>query len=465
MLTAAKCITGRFMPQDNLPQSQPIERELPSRIQCRTQELSALVKPARFVCLVSIVATLIGFASCGGTATPAASVLSPSGTNDGPGGGLNSPTAAFVMAAEITFSGTTDTYGDFAIYRFDSVTATLTRLGTSGQNAVPGPLALHPNARWVYAGGGVPGPDVDSPLGEAFSVDASGQLAPIPGSPFWAGDNANALVVHPSGKFVYYDQVGGAVPGYNGLLGFSIGANGEPAAQVPKPLPALSAAGMVFSPGGDFLYLVGRSASATNIFVFAVDASSGALSQLAVTPVSASGNIESLGLPQMTPSGDYLYVATDSSVAGFRRDLQNGELTPIGNWPVTQGAQLASFVLSADGRFLYTAECFLVPQLDGSGCAQQSALRTYSVGAGGQLLPAFASQPIPQTGRVVALATSGKFVFLGTSTPMLTSGNDGYQFNGTISAFAVEPGTGVLTLKGSVTGPGGPTFLLPIPGQ
>jgi 6-phosphogluconolactonase (cycloisomerase 2 family) len=56
----------------------------------------------------------------------------------------------------------------------------------------------------------------------AYSIDASGSLASVPGSPFPAGTSPAAITADPSGRFIYvtdYSQ--------NEIRSFSINSNGS----------------------------------------------------------------------------------------------------------------------------------------------------------------------------------------------------------------------------------------------
>ncbi|MFN7117597.1 MAG: lactonase family protein [Saprospiraceae bacterium] len=58
----------------------------------------------------------------------------------------------------------------------------------------------------------------------------------------------------------------------------------------------------------------------------------------------------------ITPNGQFLYGANrgHNSIAGYKIDVNNGQLTPIGHTP-TQGEIPRNFAISPDGRFLYAA--------------------------------------------------------------------------------------------------------------
>jgi 6-phosphogluconolactonase (cycloisomerase 2 family) len=182
----------------------------------------------------------------------------------------------------------------------------------------------------------------------------SGVLTQIAGSPFPAGDGAESMVVHPSGKFLYVANPGDAE---NDISLFTIASDGTLTEVTPRfsvePLGSQPQQ-LAMDPSGNFLYCL--NVGSNNISVFSIDSSAGAL-----TPVTGSPFF--LGLaPQymvLAPSGNLLYV---SSSVGFGQSLgtiegfsvSSGVLTPL---PVTpsEGANPSGLAINPKGTFLYVA--------------------------------------------------------------------------------------------------------------
>jgi 6-phosphogluconolactonase len=182
----------------------------------------------------------------------------------------------------------------------------------------------------------------------------SGVLTQIAGSPFPAGDGAESMVIHPSGKFLYVANPGDAE---NDISLFSIASDGTLTEVTPRfsvePLgsqPQL----LVMDPSGNFLYCL--NVGSNNISVFSIDSSAGAL-----TPVTGSPFF--LGLaPQymaLAPSGNLLYVASSvgtgqslGTIEGF--SVNSGVLTPLGVTP-SDGANPSGLAINPKGTFLYVA--------------------------------------------------------------------------------------------------------------
>lgn len=115
-----------------------------------------------------------------------------------------------------------------------------------------------------------------------FSLDSStGALTEVPGSPFASGDGPGAVAIDPSGKFVFVGNTAG-----NSMSAYTIDASGNltPVAGTPVPLGTnAQPSSIAVDPGGKFVYvsIVGKQVAG-----FAIDAITGALAPLAGSPFS-----------------------------------------------------------------------------------------------------------------------------------------------------------------------------------
>jgi 6-phosphogluconolactonase len=179
----------------------------------------------------------------------------------------------------------------------------------------------------------------------------SGVLTQLSGSPYTAGDGANSVVIHPSGKFLYVSNPG---QNENDISLFDIASNGT----LTEVFPRMSVAPMAsqpellaMDPNGAFLYVA--NAASNNISVFAIDSGSGALTAVANSPFS-------VGLPilnmQLSPSGTFLYVSAASQpfglIEGF--SVNGGLLQSIGVTP-TDGINPTGLAIDPGGTHLYAA--------------------------------------------------------------------------------------------------------------
>jgi 6-phosphogluconolactonase len=182
----------------------------------------------------------------------------------------------------------------------------------------------------------------------------SGVLTEIQGSPYPVGVGANSVVIHPSGKFLYV-----ANPGQleNDISLFDIASNGsltEITPRTPVGSSASQPAYLAMDPAGNYLYVANIGSS--NISVFSIDSSAGALTQVPNSPFG-------IGLPpvnlQLTPSGNYLYVTASGGQVGNNGSIvafsvSAGVLTKLGTFP-SDGINPNGLAIDPTGSNLYVA--------------------------------------------------------------------------------------------------------------
>jgi 6-phosphogluconolactonase (cycloisomerase 2 family) len=208
-------------------------------------------------------------------------------------------------------------------------------------------------------------------------------LTPIAGSPF-PGSTAIDAVVDPTGKFLYASNNGdamGTISAYSidaasGALTLIAGSPFVTQANFPGP------AGFAFGSGGKFLYVgMGGTANANHVISgFAVDGTTGALTQLAASPFSAGndpGHIAS------DPKGKFLFAANaqDNTVSAFTIDGATGNLTEVVGSPFDAGGGPVTLAVDATGAFVYVG-------MQPSPLAGTSGLSVFSInGTSGGLTP------------------------------------------------------------------------------
>jgi 6-phosphogluconolactonase (cycloisomerase 2 family) len=217
----------------------------------------------------------------------------------------------------------------------------LTVNGTTGAlNTVPGSpfpanqmpffVLVHPSGQFVYtedlSAAGPGGFVLQSVSG--YAVDpTSGALAPVPQSPFIAPANSHVVgfAMHPSGKFLYAPR--GAT---SGILGWSVDAMTGTLTTLPgSPFqPGITALDGSFDPAGKYFYVAGGATG--GIIGFSVDSNTGFLTALSGSPFSAGST---LGVPTVDLSGRYVYATdfTTNGIVGFSLNSATGALTPLGN--------------------------------------------------------------------------------------------------------------------------------------
>jgi len=190
-----------------------------------------------------------------------------------------------------------------------------------------------------------------------FSVDGTGHLTEMTGSPYTVGsDPGGVLAVRtvPSGgvggQFVYVANSGNASDG-NSISVFSVCtvtnascsdqdvANARLLAVGTPVSVGLAPMAMTVDPTNTFLFVVNHGSS--SVSGFRINAATGALSPL--TPATASTGAGPMGI-SMHSSGKFLFVANNgaSNVSGFTVDTTSGKMSTAIN--VTSAAQPSGLV-------------------------------------------------------------------------------------------------------------------------
>jgi 6-phosphogluconolactonase len=172
-----------------------------------------------------------------------------------------------------------------------------------------------------------------------FSIDSSGILQPVTGSPYSlgtaSGTDPRALAVDPFGKFLYVGDYETA-----NLWAFSITSGGalEPVPGSPFSTGTISSTSLAVDPLGRFLYV---NNFVENISGFSINTSTGSLSMLAGFPFDAQpAGTTSLA---MDPSGKFIYLISQAAVSAYAIDQTTGALTavPGSPFPVVDGTPQA----------------------------------------------------------------------------------------------------------------------------
>lgn len=143
---------------------------------------------------------------------------------------------------------------------------------------------------------------------DGFSIDASGKLTPVPGSPFkpGVGGNSNVVLLSADDKTLFATNT---VP--PNITAFSVAANGSltllAGSPFPMNFPAADASGMAISEDGTLLYVADSNPL---ISVFSVG-SSGALTEVQGSPFSTGKGPGLLSLTAFPPKSCVLTVGIE----------------------------------------------------------------------------------------------------------------------------------------------------------
>jgi 6-phosphogluconolactonase len=249
-------------------------------------------------------------------------------------------------------------------------------------------------------------------------------LSEIPGSPFAAGTDPQALAFDWSGSYLYV-----ANNGSDNLSAYAV--NASTGALTPQSTATYatgsgpSAVSVAYLDTGQFVFVANNGGS-NNISVFAIAAGTGALTPVAGSPFAAGGSPHSLVLQPYSPfdySAEYLYTANfdgnSSAISGFSVDTGTGALTALSGSPFA--VSVSNYIgMDATGSYLYVTT--------GAG------LVGYSIDASG-LLTALAGFP-------VASGSNAYSVMVDQSNQFLYVGNAG---SANISEYKLDSANGGLT--------------------
>jgi 6-phosphogluconolactonase (cycloisomerase 2 family) len=253
--------------------------------------------------------------------------------------------------------------------------------GLGAGNASQGSLQLSDDGRYLLA------VDAGSNQISVLKIDADGSLEPVDGSPVASG-GVNPVSIAVSHDLVFVANQGPDVHvGDTNYTGFTLDAGGQlqPIPGATYVLPSDAKPGQVLF-NHDGRRLVGTRIGTSEIDSFTVDphggltvASGSPFAAQAFTPPQGFGQLGSVFSPKKP---DQLFVTDAHTEAGggapglvssFSDDAHGG-LTPIGSSPVANdGAASCWAEISADGRYLYVVN------------TGSHTVSTYSIGHDGSL--------------------------------------------------------------------------------
>jgi 6-phosphogluconolactonase (cycloisomerase 2 family) len=227
--------------------------------------------------------------------------------------------------------------------------------------SAPGVLALNPNGKFLYYGSASWGPTVVEGVGAVAVDGTTGALSSITGSPFPDNNAPLFVVVHPSGQFVYAEDIDKTIAsgiGLQSISGFSVDPNTGALASVPQspfPVPAsANVAGFAVHPSGKFLY-ASTGLAANGILAWSVNSTTGGLTVLPASPFQPG--TATFG-QAFDPSGKFFYVSAGAAggILGFTVDSASGALTPLPGSPFAPGSVLNGLAVDPSGRFLFAED-------------------------------------------------------------------------------------------------------------
>jgi len=224
--------------------------------------------------------------------------------------------------------------------------------------SAPGALATNSSGTSLYYGSNSFVGVVAQGIGALTSDPGSGALSGVSGSPFPANRLPLFVLVHPSGQFLYTEDISPAgvpvSPPLMSVSGYSIDATTGALAPVPgspfSPTSSAEATGFVVHPSGTFLY-ASTGVAANGILAWNVDATTGKLIAMPGAPF-----LPGVATYNATfdPSGRFLYASAGPSggILGFSVDANTGALTSLNGSPFFSTSVLVSLAVDPSGQWL-----------------------------------------------------------------------------------------------------------------
>ena len=278
----------------------------------------------------SIVALVLGLASCGGGGGGGGSTPPPPGVT---------PSARFAYVANFGES-------TVSIYTVNATTGQLRHNGYVAAGSNPSSVTIAPSGKFAYVA------NYGSANISAYTINTTtGALTSI-GADVAAGINPHSVTVDPSGKFAYVaNQTSRTVSAYT--IDAVTGALTSVGADVATGVAPQS---VTVDPSGKFAYVA--NGGGTTISAYAIHATSGVLTPIDADPALAGiQNFAAEATPYsvtFAPSGKFAYVANrGGTVSAYAFNPTTGALTLVGT--VTAGSASTAVTVDPSGKFAYVA--------------------------------------------------------------------------------------------------------------
>ncbi len=281
-------------------------------------------------------------------------------------------------------------------------------------------------------------------------------FAPLTGytAPTISAGFADVMLV--TKKYVYVPA------GNSNVEGFSIDRKSGALTAIPgNPFTASGSGGTTdgawSDPQGRFLF-VGSEASG-DIWVFRINATTGALTETAGSPFTTG--VVAADIMTVDASGKFLYVgqlSPSSGVAAFSIDQTTGALTPITGSPFNLG--VAQIHASLTGEFLLG-----VVQIQDAGSATDTHIHVFSINPTTGVPTEVNGSPFVTASAPFdfAISPNGKFVYtVGSGATTLVGAIEGFQMDltsGALTKLARSPFTSLPTASGCMFDQGGSSLV------
>lgn len=302
-----------------------------------------------------------------------------------------------------------------------------------GGNAVPSPASQ--TSRYLYVSA-YQLPNLSAVSGAIYGykfVPETGGLIEVTGSPLATNTSAAPIAISRDAKFVYMSDYLFSNNQFSNtsIIALSVQADGTLTPVQGSPFATNEPISNVFTnPALDYLYAVDVFSLPSNLTVYSIDPSTGALTEQPSNPVAGIGPMLAI-----TPDGKYLY-SIGPQIYEYSIDPATGALSPLPGSPVAapnSGAfGFAGVAMDPSGKFLYVTNS---EQFTGFGGPMQAWSIDPQSGALNLISAAFQPTPGPQGS--IAVDASGKYATVDTPVTSKTGPN-------CLSVISIDPTSGIL---------------------
>ena len=333
------------------------------------------------------------------------------------------PAGKFAYVANVGCSGAD--VGYVSMYTINSTTGALESIGppASSLDAGAGSVTVAPSGKFAYVANLGDDETTDGSV-TTYAIDATTGALTSTGS---TGGNCPGLcvplsvAVDPSGKFAYVPNGDGAEP--SNIAVYTIDATTGALTSKGKTTTDGFAVSVAVDPSGKFAYVStgGTPGPAANVSMYTINATTGALTSIGTIAAGTSP-----GSVVVDPAGKFVYVANPGSndVSMYTMNATTGTLTSIGT--IATGTDPVSISVDPASKFAYVVNF------------SSNDVSMYTINATTGALTSIGTIATGQFPTSIAVHPSGNFAYVTNS-----GSND-------VSIYSIDSATGALTLVGTI---------------
>ena len=298
--------------------------------------------------------------------------------------------------------------------------------GVSNNSSSPPTSSIGLSARFAYQ------------ILNGFQVDSSsGAISPVPTTSAKAlNGSPNGLAADPAGRFLYVSyehfSASGQSYGQQGVQEFALDAATGAMTEI-SGSPLTASGPLITNKAGTFLYLGSVDVSGGTLTIYSIDQQSGALT-LSSAQGPAFGPVMA-----MDPQGRFLFTAgggvSGNEIGVDRLDAATGTGTAVGSTPATGPNFIVGLAVDPAGKHLFA--------LGQIGAPAQPAVQSFVINADGSLSATGGPQPagknVPTAGSSAAVDVSGRFLYVVTDLGLYVRGYAIDSATGAISELPSSP--------------------------